>query len=61
MSNPTLKYVLDCLQRAADNSNCWPVYPGESGAILEEIARLRKENEELKAKLAQKIALLRVP
>jgi len=46
---PGLKYVLDCLKRSADNSECWPVYPAEAGAIISTIDRLRKENEELRA------------
>lgn len=46
---PGLKYVLDCLRRSADNSECWPVYPAEAIAILTEVERLRKENAELRA------------
>jgi hypothetical protein len=61
VDNHALKYVLDCLQRAADNSSVWPVYPSESGALLSEIRRLQTENEELKAKLRHKIAPLGVP
>ena len=39
-TNPNgLKYILDSLKRAADNSECWPVYPAESGLILAEIDR----------------------
>lgn len=52
---PGLRYVLDCLRRSADNSECWPVYPAEASAIISEITRLRKENEELRSRLeAQK-------
>lgn len=46
---PGLRYVLDCLKKSADNSECWPVYPAEAGAIISEIDRLRKENAELRA------------
>jgi hypothetical protein len=46
---PGLKYVLECLKKSADNSECWPVYPAEAGAIISTIDRLRKENEELRA------------
>jgi hypothetical protein len=55
---PGLKYVLDCLKRSADNSECWPVYPAEAGAILATIERLRKENEELRGERAAVVAWL---
>ena len=57
--NNGLKYVLDSLRRAADNSDCWPVYPAESGLILTEIARLREENEELRQERPAVVAWLR--
>jgi len=56
---PGLKYVLDCLKRSADNSECWPVYPAESGILIGEINRLRKENEELRVERAAVVAWLR--
>jgi hypothetical protein len=49
----TLKYVIDCLRRSADSSDCWPVYPAEAGALVAEIERLRQENEELKSRLGE--------
>ena len=49
----TLKYVIDCLRRSADSSDCWPVYPAEAGALVAEIERLRQENEELKNRLGE--------
>ena len=54
-----LKYVLDCLARSADNSECWPVYPAESGILIGEINRLRKELEELRGERAAVVAWLR--
>ena len=46
-----LKYVLDSLRRASDNSDCWPVYPAESGLILAEFARLNSELDAVRAAL----------
>lgn len=51
--NHGLRYVLDCLRRSADNSQCWPVYPAEAGVLLAEFDRLRKENEELKHRIGE--------
>jgi hypothetical protein len=56
---PGLKCVLDCLKRSADNSECWPVYPAEAGAIISTIERLRKENEELRGDLPAVVSYLR--
>jgi hypothetical protein len=56
--NYALNYVLDCLRRAADNSQVWPVYPAESGALLAEFDRLRKENEELRQERPAVVAWL---
>ena len=51
--NHGLKYVIDCLRRSADSSDCWPVYPAEAGALVAEIDRLRQENQELKQRLGE--------
>ena len=56
---PGLKYVLECLRKSADNSECWPVYPAEAGVIISTIDRLRKENEELRGERAAVVAWLR--
>lgn len=58
MSNG-LNYVLDCLRRAADNSQVWPIYPAEAGTLTSEIDRLRKENEDLKQERPAAVAWLR--
>ena len=57
--NYSLKYVIDCLRRSADNSQCWPVYPAEAGAILAEFERLRCENEELRNERPAVVAYMR--
>ncbi len=46
MTDP-LTYVLACLRRAADNSYPWSVTPGEAGALVSEVERLRAENAAL--------------
>jgi hypothetical protein len=37
-----LTYVLSALRRAADNSYPWSVTPGEAGALVSEVERLRE-------------------
>ncbi len=47
MTDP-LTYVLLALRRAADNSYPWSVTPGEAGALVSEVERLRAENADLR-------------
>jgi hypothetical protein len=42
MSTDPLTYVLSCLRRAADNAYPWSVTPGEAGALVSEVERLRE-------------------
>ena len=41
MTDP-LTYVLACLRRSADNAYPWSVTPGEAGALVSEVERLRE-------------------
>jgi hypothetical protein len=43
-----LTYVLACLRRSADNAYPWSVTPGEAGALVSEVEKLRAENADLR-------------
>jgi hypothetical protein len=43
-----LTYVLSALRRAADNSYPWSVTPGEAGALVSEVERLRGHAADLR-------------